>query len=234
MPPSFSCENPLLSDSPRVWNDLLQSVGPASLLVAIEARLGPSLKRSVAAEDILQEALLHAWNSRASCEWRGLKAFRSWLLSIIDNRIHDAADHSGALKRGGGRPHASLQFGSTADHSGSMRIPAALMVSTTPSRLAIYREQAAVMNSALQSLPDELRDVVRMRLIEQRTLEHVATELKIGVAAARHRLRKGSEMYRLRVIAAMASQSHARSATTPQTMSPDSAPLLTEDSSDDQ
>lgn len=229
-------ENPLLSDSPRVWDDLIQSVGPASLLVVIQSRLGPALGRRVTPEDILQETFLHAWRDRLLCEWRGIRSFRSWLLTIIDNRIRDEADHTGAAKRGGGRPQASLQYGSQTDHdhSGSARIPAALMDSTTPSRLAMYREQAAVMSEALQSLPDDLREVVRLRLIEQRTLEQVAGDLQIGVAAARHRLRKGSEMYRQRVVAAMASHSQPRSAITPQESMPDSAPLLPEDSSDDQ
>lgn len=205
--------NPLLSNSPRIWDELIQAVGPASLLVAIDARLGRLLKRSLTAEDILQEALFHAWNSRASCEWRGLKAFRSWLLSIIDNRIRDAADRQGAQKRGGNVQTYSLDGPPNSDGrpsaSASYRMPTALIDSTTPSRLAMYREQAAAMQAALEELPEELREVVRLRLVEQMPLETIAHALGLGVAAVRHRFRKGAELYHHRL---KLSQSSLRSA----------------------
>jgi DNA-directed RNA polymerase specialized sigma24 family protein len=50
-----------------------------------------SLKARLRPEEILQESLLHAWRDRRQAEWRGLRAFRSWLLSIIDNRIRVVA-----------------------------------------------------------------------------------------------------------------------------------------------
>ena len=205
-------ENPLLSDSPRAWDDLFQSVGPASLLVAIESRLGSSLRKVHAAEDILQEALLHAWNSPATCEWRGVKAFRSWLLSIIDNRIRDAADRQSAAKRGGNVPALSLdrapQFDRHASTLARFVTPSALVESTTPSRLAMYREHAMAMQAALQELPDELRDVVRLRLVEQMSLDEIAQSLGLGVAAVRHRFRKGAELYHNRLRVSQASRSH--------------------------
>jgi RNA polymerase sigma-70 factor (ECF subfamily) len=202
-------ENPLLSDSPAAWQRLIESAGPASLLMAIEQRMSALLRHRLSPEDIFQDALLHAWRDRHLCEWRGVKSFRSWLLCIIDNRIRDAADHEGALKRGGGRIDGSVSFevGGDPDESGSAIIPEALISSTTPSRIAMYREQAAAMNEALAALPEDLRAVMRLRLIEQRTIEQVAADLGIGEAAARHRFRKGGEMYRRRLEAALLSRS---------------------------
>jgi len=212
MPSSNEPDNPLLSDSPRAWDELIQAVGPASLLVAIEGRLSQALKRSVAAEDILQESLLHAWTSRGTCEWRGVRAFRSWLLSIIDNRICDAADRQGALKRGGGVPAQSLSSLPTLRGRaarGMPHLPASLIDSNTPSRLAMYQEHALVMKQALDQLPEELRDVVRLRLIEQRPLEAIAQALGLGVAAVRHRFRKGAEQYHRQLKCALASRRDA-------------------------
>jgi RNA polymerase sigma-70 factor, ECF subfamily len=191
--------NPFLSDSPAEWDSLIESVGPASLLVVIESRLSSSLRRQTTAEDVLQESLLHAWRDRAACEWRGLHNFRSWLLSIIDNRIREAADRAGAQKRGGGKqPVRFSPAGTASAGTGSDWGP---WGSTTPSRIAIYREQCEAMRAALASLPDDYREVVRQRLYEQLSLEQIAKRLEIGLYAARHRFRKGATLYfeRLRV-----------------------------------
>jgi len=203
-----SGDNPLQSDSMQVWDELIEAVGPASLLVLIEERMSRSLKTHCAAEDIFQEALMHAWRDRgqAAPQWNGVKGFRKWLIAIIDHRICDAADYAGAQKRGGSGaggggkgdkvPHQSLGGGG----GGGMQ-------TTTPSRVAMYREQAAAMQAALASLPPELVDVVRMRLFQQMPMETIAEHLGIGVAAVSHRFRKGAEIYQRRLHAEVASRS---------------------------
>ncbi|MBU0718878.1 MAG: sigma-70 family RNA polymerase sigma factor [Planctomycetes bacterium] len=164
--------NPLTSDSPAVWDRLMEAVGPASLLVVIESRMGPLLRCRVTSEDIWQETLLSAWRDRAKCEWRGLRSFRNWLLTIIDHRIRDAAEYENAAKRGGenaARLSSSLT-GESSDRSHARPYPGPVG-STTPSRIAMHREQAAAMSAALETLPEELREVVRLRLFEQRVLQ---------------------------------------------------------------
>ncbi|MEZ6016169.1 MAG: sigma-70 family RNA polymerase sigma factor [Planctomycetota bacterium] len=94
---------PLPSDA-EAWNRLVEEAGPASLLVAIEARMGARLARRASAEDVLQEALLGAWRSRGTARWEGPRAFRGWLLAIALNRLRDLADEASADKRGGGAP----------------------------------------------------------------------------------------------------------------------------------
>lgn len=68
-------------------------------------------------------------------------------------------------------------------------------ISTTPSRLAILKEQADAMEAALDAVPEEQREIVRLRLHEQETMEEIARELGLGVSAVRHRFRKGLETY---------------------------------------
>ena len=189
--------NPLLSEDPRDWERLIESLGPASLLVAIEGRMSAELRARLGAEDLLQDTLLHLWRDRARIEWRGARAFRALVLSMADNRIRDAADHEFALKRGGGFAQISTDpFSSDGSGSFAGALPAA---STTPSRVAIRREQAQVMSVALSGLPDELRDVVRLRAFEQMPLEEIAERLGLGVEAVRHRFRRGSSLYARRL-----------------------------------
>src|SRR5262249_6782117 len=92
-----------LPDAPEDWDRLIQGAGPASLLVFIESRMSETMRVRHAPEDILQEALLHAWRDRERCAWRGPKSFRAWLLAIIENRIRDAGAYESAQKRGGGK-----------------------------------------------------------------------------------------------------------------------------------
>ena len=201
--PEFNADtNPLSSPSPRAWDELIESVGPASLLVIIESRMSPLLKRRLTAEDILQESLKHAWRDRDRCQWKGIRSFRSWLLTIIDNRINEAADTLSAQKRGAGREpiaFSALQSGSSDGAFGPIG-------STTPSRIAIYHEQAAAMRMALERLSEDVREVVRLRLFDQLEITEIAQRLSIGENAVRHRFRKGAEIYHRLLREAIASR----------------------------
>jgi len=201
--------------SPRGWDEALAATGPAMLLLAVERRMGAALLRQTTPEDILQDSLLHAWRDRTSHRWQNPRAFRNWLLSIIDNRIRDACDYHGALKRGGGvRTISSLAQADTGDSS-CRNADADVPVSTTPSRIAWYRDQASAVRATIDSLPDDVRDVVRLRLVEQLQVNEIAAHTGIGESAVRHRFRRGAEMFRYRLTSMLGTR--ADSAFRPQT-----------------
>lgn len=56
--------NPLLSEDPRGWDELMEAIGPASILIVIESGLGAALRRRYTAEDVYQEAVLRACRDR--------------------------------------------------------------------------------------------------------------------------------------------------------------------------
>lgn len=197
-------------DSPAAWDELIESIGPASILVVIDSRMSTALKRRLAPEDIWQEALLHAWRDRHQFTHTGPKGFRSWLLTIIDHRIHEAVVREGAQKRGGGiiETPASNLAGSRDVCSWNSHPPCPLS-STTPSRVAIYKEQAEAMRTALEGLPEDLRAVVRARLFEQCTLQEAAAALGVTLATVRYRFARGIEAYRDALHAHFASRSQS-------------------------
>ncbi len=207
---SASGTNPLNTDSAKAWEELIESVGPAGLLVVIERRMSASLRRRLAAEDLLQETLMHAWRDRKAVQWRGLRSFRAWLLTIADNRIRDAATRESALKRGGDSPAIAFSAMPPESHS-DPGIPSAdaLVDSATPSWIAAHKEHAGAIREALDRVPAELRDVIYLRLLEQHSAEETAARLGITPSAVRYRLRKGTEIYRNYLRAAIGSRTRA-------------------------
>lgn len=172
-------------DSVSEWLHRLESIGPGSLLVAIESRMGEALARHVSPEDIYQEAMLSLCQAAERLEWRGHAAFRSWLLTVIDHRIADAARNGVRSPRPDPHPFPH----------GAPGLVGALAMSTTPSRLAVYREQAEAIRAALRELPEDLREIVRARVIDQRPLREVAESMGLSVGVVRHRFRVGAELY---------------------------------------
>lgn len=191
--------NPLSSDDPEVWASLIAAVHPASIMVAIAGRLGAELRVRLAPEDIFQEALLKAWRARKSAEWDGTPNFRRWLLRIAQHCIEDHRDRVRSQKRD--RAERRIGRHDPGGHSdggaGESRVEP--WGSTTPSRLAQQRELMLAMEAALETLPDDVREIVRLRLFEDALVEEIAARLGLGVSAVRHRFRRGAELYRQRL-----------------------------------
>jgi RNA polymerase sigma factor (sigma-70 family) len=178
---------------PTQWDRLIESIGADALLVVIEREMGRALGRHVGAEDLWQETLALAWRDREQHRWESVRTYRSWLLGIARHRITDNARRLSAEKRGGAqRIGLFSELTDGEERPLSAFLPAG---STTPSLIAAVRERSRLMSEALASLPPELEPVVRLYLFEERTMESIAAELELGLAAAWYRFRKGSELY---------------------------------------
>lgn len=178
---------------PARWDELIEAMKPPAMLVVIASTMSRRLKDHSSAEDIWQETLTHAWRDRDQHTWSGPPAFRAWLFEIARNRIREAARSLSTEKRGDGRPAARFsELGGTPSVSTSALLPPD---SVTPSRLFAHSEKAAAMKQALAALPPELEAVVRMHLFEELPMETVAERIGIGLSAAWHRFRKGSDLY---------------------------------------
>ncbi|MBK8980039.1 MAG: sigma-70 family RNA polymerase sigma factor [Planctomycetes bacterium] len=181
------------------WSRLIERIDPSVILVVIRSWMGRRLLTDCSAEDIWQDALAMAWRDRRAHDWRGLRAFRAWLLGIVRNRIRDRVDHVGAQKRGSGDRGRSLAAMAT-DVDGRPGAPGSVSDllpprTTTPSRVASASEQAAILQQALAAVPEDCRDVVRLRLFEELSINDVATQLGIARATAYDRLLRGAQRY---------------------------------------
>ena len=176
---------------PSRWADLVAGLPPASMLAVIASAMSRKLRDHCSAEDIWQETLAHAWRDRDQHVWRDASAFRAWLFEIARNRIHEAARGLATAKRGGGRPAARLtDLATSASTAASAILPAD---SVTPSRILGRGEKRAALEKAIAELPPDLAGVVRLHAIEGMTMEAIAERFGIGLSAAWHRFRKGSE-----------------------------------------
>ncbi len=197
--PFAPADNPLRDDRSETWDRLIEAVHPASLLILIDGQIGPRLRTEVSPEDILQEALLCAWRDRKQVPWTGVAAFRRWLISLVQRRIRDLVDTVRAKKRGGDVRTVHLSALHSNDASSSAAVFAGPVDYTTPGRVARLREQAAAMQQALEALPDELRDVLVLRLFEDQEILVIASKLGLGESAVRHRFRKAAGIYYARL-----------------------------------
>jgi RNA polymerase sigma-70 factor (ECF subfamily) len=129
------------------------------------ARMSSSMRAQVEPEDLAQEILLGVHGSLDSFDGDAAPAFYGWLFRIAENRIRDMADRLGALRR---RPDD--------------RAPNAV---TTPSEAAFRGEVVARVRDAVGRLADDHRDVVRMRLLEGRSVADVAEAMQRSSNAVR-------------------------------------------------
>jgi RNA polymerase sigma factor (sigma-70 family) len=190
--PDEPCASPAPHRDPTEWGRLVESLDIASIFVVLGSWLGQKLRAEVSVEDIWQEALWCSWRDRDQHEWRNLSAWRTWLLSIAKNRVRDAGRTAGRTKRGGDHHIAPFSLLAERESVSSLLPPG----STTPSRVAGFRERARAMELALQSLDSELRQVVHLRLFEEVPMRTVAEQLALPLSTAKERLLRGVTRYR--------------------------------------
>lgn len=130
------------------------------LLFYVRARLGRRLRSVLESEDILQSVALEAVRALPRFEVRGSGSLRRFLHTLVLNKIRDRADTFGAAKRAGVVPvDAELGLERVAQDC------------TEP----VYQDPLyADLERALAELPDDMREVVIQRRIEERSSREVA------------------------------------------------------------
>lgn len=131
-----------------------------SLLAFIRSRIGSQLQKKIEPEDVLQEVSIEAVRVLGQTDlstWDPLQ----WLFQISERKIIDAHRRFFASqKRDAGR-EAALPAGTEA--AGLANLLAASM--TTPSQAFSRDQRQLAMMAALETLPDEQREALRLRYL---------------------------------------------------------------------
>jgi RNA polymerase sigma-70 factor (ECF subfamily) len=159
---------------------LIDRFRPYLLLIANQD-LGVATQAKVGASDLVQDAMLSA--QRAIGEFRGETAqeLRGWLRRILLNDIlQTQRKFTGTAKRQIGREipldHNDSQRGTTAD-------PACLEL--TPSDQVIAEEEAETLRRAMDQLPAEYQQVLRLRNWQDLSFVEIGRQMNRSPEAAR-------------------------------------------------
>ena len=155
------------------------------LLGFIEKRMSDGLRRRVEPTDILQELTTSAWQALSGVEWGDRDPF-GWLCQQAERRIIDAhRRHFGAQKRSASR-EVNLSTGGSGgdDDSGGMANLLAASI-TSPSGVLSRQQKEFHMLQALESLPEDAREALRMRYVDGLPSKEIAEKLGRSDGAVR-------------------------------------------------
>jgi RNA polymerase sigma-70 factor (ECF subfamily) len=131
--------------------------------------LTPDLRRRVSVDDVVQEACLAAFRRLPELEFRGDGPLRAWLRKIAELKVKAAVQrHAGTAKRDAGREVSRGGRPDTAHFPGPGR---------SPSEHAASAELAERVGEAMESLPEDYREVLRLAFEERLPLRLVAERM---------------------------------------------------------
>ncbi|REJ96348.1 MAG: RNA polymerase subunit sigma-70 [Planctomycetota bacterium] len=129
------------------------------------------------ASDIVQQTCVAALKAFPDFRGESEGEFIAWLRAIHQHAAVDHLRRSRAQKRGGGQV-AVLSGDPSADQS-------------SPSRRLMQGEAAVELASAIEQLPDDLREAVRLRHLEGWSLPQIAEHMGRSHAAAAGLVKRG-------------------------------------------
>ena len=136
------------------------------------------------AEDISQETFVKVWRNLSG--FRGDCTFSTWLFRIAVNCAKDA------VRSAARRPASSLSFAGEEDEDGAAEwdIPVT-SGDTIPEEAAERRELILAVRRAMESLPEDQRQVVVMRDLHGLAYQEIADTLGIELGTVKSRLNRG-------------------------------------------
>ncbi|BBB60735.1 MULTISPECIES: RNA polymerase sigma factor RpoE [unclassified Undibacterium] len=135
------------------------------------------------AEDVVQEAFIKAY--RALPNFRGESAFYTWLYRI---GVNTAKNH---LVTQGRRAPTSTE--SDVDEAESFVDADGLRDINTPESLLASKQIAETVNSAMSTLPEELRNAITLREIEGLSYDEIAEVMLCPIGTVRSRIFRARE-----------------------------------------
>lgn len=146
----------------------------APLLAYIERQLGAALRRKIEPEDILQEVAADALRSVPGCSPASDELF-GWLCQVAERRIIDAhRRYFGARKRDASK---EVPLAPAGQESRAGLIDWLIASMTTPSQAYSRNQREQKLHAALETLPPEHRELLRLRYVERMQTKDIARQL---------------------------------------------------------
>jgi RNA polymerase sigma-70 factor, ECF subfamily len=146
------------------------------------ALAGTTLKLRVDSSDLVQEAFLEAHRDFVQFSGSTEAELLAWLRRILARNLADSARYQTA----GLRDHRRQRSLEALLDQSSLAVQEALAATgTTASAVAARRERAVLLADALESLPEDYRDVVILRNLEGLKFSDVATRMGRSSGAVR-------------------------------------------------
>lgn len=164
----------------------------APLRRRIGLRLPKSLHSVVDVDDVLQEVYVQVVLDIADCRAASAEAFAAWLNGVADHRVQEMARALQCQKRGGLMRRVRLG-GREAESSCGSGLRLLPDRGGTPGSSAARIEAATAIRDALDELPSDQREVVRLYMLRGKSLRETARAVQRTPAAVRglvHRAKK--------------------------------------------
>lgn len=161
----------------------------------IQPSIPVSLQRLVGVEDVLQQTFLQAFRDIRGFRPQSDASFLAWLKTIADHRLLDTIRTLKRKKRGGGRRRIEAPEDPQASNLANL-LELFSEDTHTPSRSVARREAVQAIQVAVAGLPDDYREAIRLRYLEGKGLEEIASSMDRTPGAVRGLLARGKEKMR--------------------------------------
>lgn len=168
----------------------------------IQRLIGRMVRDVDLVEDIAQETFIRAY--RALAQFRGEAQFYTWLYRIAINTAKKALMD---LKR---NPTVSENAYKSDDDDETSPVENELTTSETPEAVLASKEIAEIINTAMEALPEELRQAITLREIEGLSYEEISETMGCPIGTVRSRIFRAREAISLKVRPLLENQSGKR------------------------
>ncbi|QDS87965.1 ECF RNA polymerase sigma-E factor [Rosistilla ulvae] len=142
------------------------------------AKLDSKMRKKMSGSDLVQDAFAVATRDFGDFRGQRPELLNAWLLTILNHQLIEGfrrfkVSEKRRLQRE--LPDGENCLSQTADDGDS------------PSAVLSAKEDVAQLLGAIGQLPEELRQIVQMRYLDNRTFDQIATELNLPTSTCRRR-----------------------------------------------
>jgi len=145
------------------------------LLLLARMQIGRRLRGKFDIEDLVQEVALAAYRAISQFRGRSEVEFRAWLRQILAGTLaNQVRRYRGTIRRD---TRLERTLNDDLDRSSRAIDRGLIAAHSTPSQQAARREQAVLLADALGQLPDDYREVIVLRQLQELSFAEVALRM---------------------------------------------------------